>query len=119
MNFPNYYFPKLKIGGYQIDEKTGWDNSGRECRGSVSDNHYIWPTLMHEHVKPCINPNPAVVKGGENYQIGNIVIEINLASNGQEKACPPKVIPVYYEKRDCQAYQSGDWENKGNYFIRE
>ena len=74
---------------------------------------------MHKHVKPCTNPNPAVVKGGENYQIGNIVIEINLASNGQEKACPSKVIPVYYEKRDCQAYQSGDWKNKGNYFIRE
>ena len=104
----------LSVSGQSNSHNIGdWDTHNYKC------TYTIKPTLMHEHVKPCINPNPAVVKGGENYQIGNIVIEINLASNGQEKACPSKVIPVYYEKRDCQAYQSGDWKNKGNYFIRE
>ena len=101
-NNPNYYFPKLKIGGYQKDEKTGWDNSGRECRGSVSDNHYIWPTLMHEYITPTIElAHTTYLK---DKFIGKIRIKYSLLLNNQTNTYEEKNIPIYFSAYKCEAY---------------
>lgn len=109
LNNPNYVVPTISqsVSGAQITWEgllnTFWTYK------NVIHTKTIKQTLLHEYLVPCICPDTTVVDGGNNGRlVGQIVITYKKASDGQNTGI--KTINVRYQKRNCQAYQSDDWE---------
>ncbi len=85
--------------------------------GHYSDSQYwFYPTLMHEYIVPCLCPDPNPVDNYNDRYIGQILVQASMAAGG---ASPyNQTINVYYTRRNCQAYQSTDWQNCGTYWVR-
>ena len=99
---PNWVIPETEV--------TDGNSSGFWGQNEDSATWKIAQTLMHEHCTPCISPDDSVVS---TELAGNIIIWIDKAQGGQNSSTPYK-IPVYIEKRNCQAYQSTSWKKSGN-----
>ena len=109
-NNPNYYFDG---GSYSVEnhgEYHKWGDYYDINRETVT----IRPTLMHEHVVPCICPDSTPVEGWDKRDIGTVNVRYTLAKGGQATGdgANIKSIPVKITKRNCEAYQSNKWKSQ-------
>ena len=130
------YVDYISISPYVISSSDLKNNSNyvvkglySECSGEHSDggwsgafgghhtersSYTIKPTLMHEHVVPCICPDSTPVSGWDKKDIGTVNVRYTLAKGGQTTGdgANIKSIPVKITKRNCEAYQSNKWKSK-------
>lgn len=104
----NYYFPLVK-GTAHYSESGKWYEFGNGGSSSSSELCML-PALMHEYCVPCISPDQTIK---EKKLIGNITVVLKKAQQGQgnSQQTTDVNIPVYIEKRNCQAYQSLTWKD--------
>ena len=110
INNMNYVTPQL----YVKHDFHRSDNGNYISESNDGGTDTIKPTLMHEHVVPCICPDSTPVAGWDKKDIGTVNVRYTLAKGGQATGdgANIKSIPVKITKRNCEAYQSNKWKSQ-------